>query len=128
VFVEFVKAMKEQQNQRNSTKEQEKSLLGGVKRVTIGEEDEDSDENEEEDAVLEEMLNAETGGYGDFDDDFDDMEDEVHREEGEKIDREDIDEELQVEEEEEFNLFGKREQAVSPDDDLPAKKAKKTIS
>uniref|UniRef100_A0A7S4JIH2 Phytanoyl-CoA dioxygenase n=1 Tax=Odontella aurita TaxID=265563 RepID=A0A7S4JIH2_9STRA len=73
VFVEFVKAMKE---------DSEASCSRGVaSSIRLGDEGDDNisgdgkDKDEEDEAVLEEMLDAEAGGYGEFQDDFDDIDD-----------------------------------------------------
>lgn len=80
VFLEFVNAMKES----NEVK------------VVITEE---GDEEDEEDAMMQEMLDAESGGYGEFQDDYDEL-DESHTEDGSDDDLSNDDEET--------NLFGKR--------------------
>lgn len=71
VYVEFIKAMKEEKEPPRSDEGKTSAFVDKGSRAvpTSGEE-----EGEEDEAVLEEMLNAETGGYGgDFQDDFDDV-------------------------------------------------------
>eukprot|EP00536_Pseudo-nitzschia_multiseries_P003994 jgi/Psemu1/295402/fgenesh1_pm.64_\ len=80
----------------------------------------DLDKSDDEDAMLEEMLNAEAGGYGEFEDDYDDIEqgnDEMGS--GEHDDEEDDDEE------EDIGLFG--EKAKNEDAESPVKKRAKTV-
>jgi hypothetical protein len=60
VFLEFVNAMKEVKCDNGTGNREVKASGGG------GDDDED-----EEEKVLEEMLNAEDGGYGEFEDDYD---------------------------------------------------------
>lgn len=108
VFVEFVKAMKESGKSSNDVSEKS----SGVKLVITEEED-------EEDAMMEEMLNAESGGYGDFQDDYDELEDEENIVIGSEEEEEGMDEE-----EEEMDLFGKR--TLVPQESSAAKKIKVT--
>jgi Phytanoyl-CoA dioxygenase (PhyH) len=127
VFLEFVKAMKEHETEDINGK----ILSSEAKTKTRSDiHAGDNDENDDEDAVLEEMLNAEAGGYGEFEDDYDEMEDEIHREEQEKMEKEDREEEEEVEEWEEemedsAGLFGKHGQGGDAgSSSLPTKKAK----
>lgn len=99
-FVEFVNAMKE-----NTHKSEEGDREGSstIELVVT----EEGDAEDDEDAMMQEMLDAEEGGYGEFDDDFDEINGgEECTPEG-RADDGDHDEE-EEEEEEEINLFGKR--------------------
>jgi len=63
VHIEFIKAMQEEEN------------LGGDAAVEKnGANDDENSSDEEDEAVLEAMLDAEAGGYGEFEDDFDEIE------------------------------------------------------
>jgi hypothetical protein len=122
VYLEFVKAMKEQQQETETNESQTKAIP-----LTEDNDEDTGDDDDDEEAVLEEMLNAEQGGYGEFEDDYDEIEEEIQREESEKIDFEDRREEKladEWEEEGKLSLLGKRE----TDDvaDVPGKKAKET--
>jgi hypothetical protein len=71
VFVEFVGAMKESA-QHDPKGELEHDGTGpGAKQSEDVPEDDDNDDEEE--AMMEEMLNAEAEGYGEFQDDYDDL-------------------------------------------------------
>jgi ectoine hydroxylase-related dioxygenase (phytanoyl-CoA dioxygenase family) len=110
VFVEFVNAMKEQNVTNNKNKECANTVTTDATAATqthtrlqsssdVPEADNglcDDDDENDEDAMLEEMLNAEAGGYGEFEDDYDDLE------QGDEYDDDDEEEELA----EEFDLFG----------------------
>lgn len=145
VFVEFVKAMKEAKDEimiessidvPKQVKDGEAAAEGELKHTTSreGDCDEDDEEDEEDDALLDAMLDAEEEGYGEFQDDYDELEDELHEEEeAEKIDNEDSEEEREASEDEEtddedetaaVNIFGKRRQDISHDDELPVKRIK----
>lgn len=94
VFVEFVKAMKET---IKTTSTAEGNGDTGVELVVT----EEGDEEDEEDAVMQEMLDAEEGGYGEFQDDFDEVDGEEEYASGDNVDDDD-------DENEAVNLFGKR--------------------
>jgi hypothetical protein len=115
VFFEFVKAMKETDDETKAQESGGKSE--GVKLVVT----EEGDDEDEEDAVMEEMLDAEAGGYGEFEDDYDDIEgdDDVEKGSGEG------DEASSDEEEEEgLILFGKNQESDDEDCKPPVKKSK----
>lgn len=94
VFVEFVNAMKETTEKTDDNKEGNRKT--GVKLVIT----EEGDEDDDEDAMMQEMLDAEEGGYGEFKDDFDELD-----EDEEYVDDRDNEDDH---EEEVVNLFGKR--------------------
>jgi len=103
VFVEFVKAMKEAGHNEhpNASKEstgieEETPKQSTVNLVVTGPED-DSDE---EDAMMQEMLDAEDGGYGEFEDDYDEQIEDGESEEAEGT--------VDDDDEEPTSLFGKR--------------------
>ena len=50
--------------------------------TTIKDDNNDYYDDDEDDAVMEEMLNAEAGGYGEFEDDYDELEDDVDCDDG----------------------------------------------
>jgi hypothetical protein len=114
VFFEFVKAMKETADETKAQENNGKSK--GVKLVVT----EEGDEEDDEDAVMEEMLDAEAGGYGEFEDDYDDLDgdDDVENSGGEG------DEASSEEEEEGLTLFGKKQESDDEDCKPPVKKTK----
>jgi hypothetical protein len=131
VFVEFVNAMKEQNGMKG--KNNETKNIGATKIAStaatrqgfkaspdaIGEETgfpDEEDGDDEEDAMLEEMLNAEAGGYGEFEDDYDDLE-----QEGDECDDDEIGDEL---EEEDFDLFGGKRKNEDMEFSVKKKKVK----
>jgi hypothetical protein len=121
VYLEFVKAMKEQQPLQDQETLPETTSKVSNEETKYPDENGSHDDDDDEEAVLEEMLNAEEGGYGEFEDDYDEIEDEIQREEGEKIDFEDKQEEGMAdewEEEEKLNLVGngKRGNNEHPED------------
>jgi hypothetical protein len=139
VYVEFVKAMKEQvgSNNDNSIGTTNASVNASCNVETtndtsspddrlINDDDDECDDDDEEDAMMEEMLNAEAGGYGEFEDDYDDMEqkDEIDQKENNSSE----DEDDLVEAEEDLDLFGKRKKEITSkaDTKLPLKKVKTT--
>ena len=87
VFVEFVNAMKEH-NETDNKDTRSKNIESAS--TTFGNQGPsssiqhfdpsgshkvcDDDDDDDEDAMLEEMLNAEAGGYGEFEDDYDELE------------------------------------------------------
>lgn len=87
ITVEFVKAMKEADEGKSNKNGQ-------------------ADNDESDEAVLEAMLDAEEGGYGEFQDDFDEMDGETRREHD--ADEDDEDESEGDIEGASFSLFGKR--------------------
>jgi hypothetical protein len=97
VFYEFVRAMKEhtQQITSASAASSSSSSKDGVKLVIT----EEGDEEDDEDAMMEEMLNAETGGYGEFEDDYDELEEEDVPSDNGQEDNDDVDDD-----EEDFDL------------------------
>lgn len=106
VFVEFVNAMKEQNETKNKNNESNtivttnkdaaaKTCTSIQSSLNAKEEGNMSCDDDDEDAMLEEMLNAEADGYGEFEDDYDDLE-----QENEYGDEE------EESEEENFDLFG----------------------
>jgi hypothetical protein len=98
VFLEFVNSMKASSASEDNNSSTGRS--GGVS-MSINEGD-----NDDEDAALEEMLNAEEAGYGEFEDDFDDADskEEAEQEGGKSPkDEEDFDDD---EEEGCVSLFG----------------------
>eukprot|EP00980_Cylindrotheca_fusiformis_P029626 scaffold23625_cov137-Cylindrotheca_fusiformis.AAC.11 len=109
VFVEFINAMK-----ATTGSSVESSGSPGVKLVVSGEDDEGDDE----DAMMQEMLNAESGGYGEFHDDFDDIDGGG----GEDVDA-DFDEE-EEENETATDLFGNKRAGPSPNLKPSGKKSK----
>jgi Phytanoyl-CoA dioxygenase (PhyH) len=75
VFVEYVSAMKESV--------QHDPELDGKRPGAEKERDvEDDDDEDEEEAMMEEMLNAEAEGYGEFQDDYDDLGDDHDHDDG----------------------------------------------
>jgi hypothetical protein len=72
VFVEFVSAMKESARNDPKGKLEHDGTGPGAKQAEDVEDDDDDDDDEEE-AMMEEMLNAEAEGYGEFQDDYDDL-------------------------------------------------------
>jgi hypothetical protein len=112
VFVEFVKAMKEM-----TDKSVDFTAVASDKvKLVVTEE---GDEEDEEDAMMEEMLNAETGGYGEFEDDFDELED------GEQEENQGEEEDSSNDEGDEVNIFGKR--ALESEDSNLSKKVKAAL-
>jgi hypothetical protein len=106
VGIEFVKAMKEA-NASNS--------VGGNKSSSTGFASVDDDDDDEE-AILEEMLEAEHNGYGDFEDDYDELDEADGG-------TDDYDDDFSDEEDAtEGSLFGKRK--ASDDAKIPGKKVK----
>jgi len=81
--------------------------------------DDDVDDENDEDAMLEEMLNAEAGGYGEFEDDYDDLE------EGDEYDDDDDEEEELAEE---FDLFGGKRKNKDVESSVVEKKVKTFIN
>jgi hypothetical protein len=74
VFVEFVKAMSETPQAATKKSASGKSALNELSSNAVAKESSaESEENEEEEAMMQEMLDAETGGYGDFADDYDEI-------------------------------------------------------
>jgi hypothetical protein len=98
VFIEFVNAMKESTEITISEKPKDQSSEN-VKLVMT----EEGDEEDDDDAMMQEMLDAETGGYGEFQDDYDEL--------GEDEYGEDYDD-VEDDSEEEVDLFGKRRPAL----------------
>lgn len=92
VVVEFVNAMK-----ATTEKPEESNGFPGVKLVVT----EEDVEEDEEDAMMQEMLDAEKGGYGEFHDDFDDLDSKGGEDADVDFDEEDEDEEA-------VDLFGNR--------------------
>jgi ectoine hydroxylase-related dioxygenase (phytanoyl-CoA dioxygenase family) len=90
VYVEFVKAMKEAQT---VSVDGVGSLQETTQQSSANINNESDDVVDDEDAMLEEMLNAETEGYGDFEDDFDNAD-------GASADYEDDDDDSSSEEDE----------------------------
>jgi hypothetical protein len=78
-------------------KPEESNGFPGVKLVVT----EEDVEEDEEDAMMQEMLDAEKGGYGEFHDDFDDVDSKGGEDADVDFDEEDEDEEA-------VDLFGKR--------------------
>jgi hypothetical protein len=69
VFVEFVKAMNE-----TSSKETTATVKDSdAEKIVDGDAKDESEAEEDEEAMMEEMLDAEQGGYGEFSDDFDEL-------------------------------------------------------
>jgi hypothetical protein len=141
VFVEFVKAMKEvRANETTNVDNGNKAKANGVQLVVT----EKGEYEDEEDAVMEEMLNAEVEGYGEFEDDYDELEEyndgyagraesEDESEEegvshfGKKSRNAGHDEEVESEEESEeegVSLFGKKHDD-NDDDQKPAAKRRR---
>ncbi len=124
VFVEFVKAMKEQNESINiktktETNNVETTTIADASAFAQTNDDEDDDDDDDEDAMLEEMLNAEAGGYGEFEDDYDDMEKGDDYNDGGRDDEDD-------EDEEDVDLFGTKRKSEDPESSAP-KKAKMTF-
>ena len=139
VYVEFVKAMREQvgSNKDNSIGTTNASDNASCNVETTddtsspddrlrNDDDDECDDDDEEDAMMEEMLNAEAGGYGEFEDDYDDMEQEDGMDQKENNSSEDEDD--LVDAEEDLDLFGKRKKEITSQAEtkLPLKKAKTT--
>jgi Phytanoyl-CoA dioxygenase (PhyH) len=105
VFLEYINAMKEEKSEPN---------LGGdfVKAA-------DNNEDEEE-AMLEEMLNAEKGQYGEFEDDFDET-NHGYEGGGNYVGDRETDEE-EDEEDEGVSIFGKRQSAQGDDSSSPKRR------
>lgn len=103
VVVEFVNAMKESA--------EKPAASNGENRVKLVVTDGD---DEDEDVMMQEMLDAETGGYGDFQDDFDEIDGGGEEDVG-AFDEADEDDE------EEVDLFGKR--PLNKSDDMCTSKA-----
>jgi len=133
VYVEFVNAMKEQvgdDNDKSAGNINAPSTFScNIRTINDTSTAEnklkiEDDEVDEEDAMLEEMLNAEAGGYGEFEDDYDDMkhEDELDQKEKNTCD----DEHVVVEADENFDIFGKRKTEITSQTDtkLSFKKVK----
>jgi len=107
--VEFVKAMKEAGHNeclnpsKESTDIEEPSPKQSTVNLVVTGPEDDSDE---EDAMMQEMLDAEAGGYGEFEDDYDEQIEDGESEE----DAEDGDDTVHDDDEESTSLFGKRVQ------------------
>jgi hypothetical protein len=110
VGIEFVKAMKE----ANATTVGDDGTKNGSTDFASVEDDDDDEE-----AILEEMLEADHNGYGEFEDDFDELEGTDGG--GDNFDDDD-DDFSEEEDAAEGSLFGKRK--ASDDAKLPRKKAK----
>ncbi len=121
VFVEFVKAMKEQNEVEDKNEAQTKAEESNTAEVTL----QINDEDDEEDAMLEEMLNAEAGGYGEFEDDYDHLGEGDDYEGAVDVDDDDDDED-EDEDEEEVDLFGTKRKIDEPESSAQ-KKPKKTF-
>ena len=67
VFYEFVRAMNKCDDAETTNSKESKARPNGEVHAKFG-----NDEDDEE-AMMEEMLNAEEGGYGEFQDDFDEL-------------------------------------------------------
>uniref|UniRef100_A0A7R9WSB1 Uncharacterized protein n=1 Tax=Craspedostauros australis TaxID=1486917 RepID=A0A7R9WSB1_9STRA len=97
VFVEFIKAMKEHADAGvenvGATAKTDKATTVQLVINGDGKEGED-DDDDDEDAMMEEMLNAEEEGYGEFQDDFDEVENDDQGDDGKNEDGEDEDPEL----------------------------------
>jgi len=137
VFVEFVNAMKEQNVTNNKNKECASTVtttttaVAGQTHTSLKSssdvpeagtgfcDDDDVDDENDEDAMLEEMLNAEAGGYGEFEDDYDDLE------EGDEYDDDDDEEEELAEE---FDLFGGKRKNKDVESSVVEKKVKTFIN
>eukprot|EP00934_Nitzschia_sp_Nitz4_P002853 Nitzschia sp. Nitz4//scaffold18_size181773//43016//44521//NITZ4_001902-RA/size181773-processed-gene-0.192-mRNA-1//1//CDS//3329539972//2843//frame0 len=134
VMVEYVKAVQETTAVAGGSGSGSKNEDDKKEPKPAAQQDNDHDDNEEEDdedaqeAMMEEMLEAEEGGYGEFDDDFDqvmdgeddDDEDDEDGTDGEPEDNVDDDEE------EEVQLFGKR--ALEDPDTEVSKRVKTMLS
>jgi len=136
VYVEFVNAMKEQVGDDNDESvgntNAHSTFSCNMRTINDTSSTEDRlridgdeiDEEDDEDAMLEEMLNAEAGGYGEFEDDYDDMkhEDELDQKKNNACD----DEHVVVEADEAFDIFGKRKGEITSQTDtkLSFKKVK----
>ena len=119
VFVEFVKAMKEQNElEQKITNDKLANDQDATVKEADGENNKD-DDDDDEDAMLEEMLNAEAGGYGEFEDDYDDL----GEQEDDYDEEEDGDDE---DDEEEVDLFGGGGQKRKSEDAAEASSQKKT--
>ncbi len=113
VLLEFVAAMEEKKRLLDDTNPTMKvNGCHGCHDDNNQAEDED-----EEDAMMEEMLNAEKGGYGEFEDDFDAMEGEDDENSGsddeeenceKEDDTDDHDDENDNDNDEDVDIFGKR--------------------
>jgi len=127
VFVEFVKAMKETM----TTTDADATATANEELTTatrVGKEepddacDNDKEDDDGEEMVLEEMLNAEEGGYGEFDDDFDGLDE--NGENGGGFDGCDDDDDFD-DDDEEADLFGKKRITSSKDSDCDSDMDKK---
>lgn len=121
VYIEFIKAMQEDQKPGGA------KGSGEVDKAGANHDETGSDEEDE--AVLEAMLDAEAGGYGNFEDDFDEIEGDVDaREDAEEDDDaeedEDEDEDFDESDDESDLLFGKRRKDAESPKTNPSKKLK----
>ena len=111
VYIEFIKAMQEDEKPSGAKDS------GDADEADANHDETGSDEEDE--AVLEAMLDAEAGGYGDFEDDFDeiggDEDAEEHADEDEDFDESDDEPGL---------LFGKRGKDAESPETNPSKKLK----
>ena len=110
VYVEFVKAMREDAPGPDPSAERDTKSLGGDGPNHHNDADPDDDDD---DAVLKEMLEAEAEGYGEFEDDFDEIagsDGELGNRTGHNMSDED---DLEEEDDEPGLLFGKRRDAES---------------
>jgi hypothetical protein len=132
VFVEFVKAMNEATSEDtaestgdplNANDDGDNSkVLASDKNDAAGDSDYD---DEEEDAVMEEMLNAEKGGYGEFADDYDELDEEEGKEQSGDFDEDDEEEDEDDDDENAgLTLFGKRDVSADQEDSTTRKRAK----
>ena len=113
VYIEFIKAMQEEQDPRAAMP------VDSGEADKTGATNDETGSDEEDEAVLEAMLDAEAGGYGDFEDDFDEIEGD---EDAEEHAVEDGDEDFDETDDEPGLLFGKRGKE-SPENN-PSKKMK----
>ena len=121
VFVEFVKAMKEQNEATDKNKNSTNIDTTNTATAAAKTCDDENDNDDDEDAMLEEMLNAEAGGYGVFEDDYDDLEQEGDDYNDDGGDDDD-DEELEGED---VDLFGTKRKSENME--LSVKKKAKTF-
>ena len=105
---------------KETAEEQADSLPASDGKAFLKSGCQDDEDDDYEEAVMEEMLQVETGGYGEFEDDFDEI-DEGAADEGEPVSDDDEDDS----EEEEFDLFGKR--ALEDKDSELSKKVRKLL-
>eukprot|EP00978_Attheya_sp_CCMP212_P024158 scaffold75513_cov41-Attheya_sp.AAC.1 len=111
VFVEFVKAMKESESSKSDTKER-----GEVARkasTNANQYAEDEDESDEE-ALMDEMLDAEAGGYGEFEDDYDEIENEDDQFGGNADEDDDFDDNDEEEDQDASWIFAKEGDVTIP--------------